>query len=200
MDVPGQDEEAEAPTIILTVTYPPTYPDIPPDLTITSPQNAPKYPYLTLPDDAPYLLSTLSDSISESLGQAMIFTLISTLKENTETLITERLSAVQAEEDKERAKAEEAENVKFHGEAVTRERFLEWRMRFREEQERLEEESKRVEEEGMGKKEIARSKEVKLTGKQLWDQGLVGKVEEEEEGGEEESHALMGVERLKVGE
>ena len=130
----------------------------------------------------------------------MIFTLISTLKENTETLITERLSAVQAEEDKERAKAEEAENAKFHGEAVTSERFLEWRMRFREEQERLEEESRRVEEEGMGKKEIARSKEVKLTGKQLWEQGLVGKVEEEEEGGEEESHALMGVERLKVGE
>ena len=129
----------------------------------------------------------------------MIFTLISTLKENTETLITERLFAVQVEEDKERAKAEEVENAKFHGEAVTRERFLEWRMRFREEQERLEEESRRVEEEGMGKKEIARSKEVKLTGKQLWEQGLVGKVEEEE-GGEEESHALMGVERLKVGE
>ena len=53
----------------------------------------------------------------------------------------------------------------------------------------------------MGRKEVERRKEVKLTGKQLWERGLVGKVEEDEEGGEEEDRdALSGVESLKFGE
>ncbi|KAL2043636.1 hypothetical protein N7G274_003943 [Stereocaulon virgatum] len=198
LDVPGQDDEAKAPTIILTVTYPPTYPDTPPDLSIASSPNGPKPPHLALPDDAPHLLSTLSETITDSLGAAMIFTLISTLKETTEALITTRLSALRAAEDDERALAEEAENAKFHGEAVTRERFLEWRARFREEMERVEEERVRGEEEAMGKKEMARRGEVRATGRQLWERGLVGKVDEEE--GEEERDALSGVEGLRVGE
>ena len=130
----------------------------------------------------------------------MIFTLISTLKDNTENLISERQKAVQAEEDKERAKAEEVENAKFHGEAVTRESFLAWRKKFLEEMEKIEEDRRKEEEEHMGKKEMARSKEIKLTGKQLWEQGLVGKVEEDEDDGEGERDALDGMERLKVGD
>ena len=70
----------------------------------------------------------------------MIFTLISALKESAEQLIGERLDQVQSEKDMEAAKVEEAENAKFHGEAVTRESFLAWRARFREEMEREEEE------------------------------------------------------------
>ena len=129
----------------------------------------------------------------------MIFTLISTLKENTEDLIAERQKAVQAEEDKERAKAEEAENAKFHGTAVTRESFLAWRESFLKEMEKIEEDRRKEEEEHMGKKEMARSKEIKLTGKQLWEQGLIGKVDEDEGDGEERD-ALDGMERLKVGD
>lgn len=181
-------------TLILTVAYPSSYPDIAPNLDITFPQNAPRISQLSLPEDKPHLLSSIDETITESMGQAMIFTLISALKESAEQLIGERLDEVQAEKDKEAAKIEEAENAKFHGEAVTRESFLAWRAKFRDEMDREEEERRRVEEEGKTKK--ARAEEGKMSGRELWERGLVGKVEEED--GEED--ALKGVEGLKVGE
>lgn len=179
-------------TIMLTVAYPESYPDVGPSLDITFPPNAPKLPQLSLPDDKAHLLSSVDETITESMGQAMIFTLISALKESAEQLIGERLDHVQAEKDKEAAKVEEAENAKFHGEAVTRESFLAWRARFREEMEREEDERRRVEDEGKSRK--ARVEEAKMSGRELWERGLVGKTEEEE--GEED--ALKGVEKLKI--
>lgn len=194
LDVPGQDEEAEIPTLVLTVAYPESYPDVAPSLDITFPPNAPRMLQLSLPEDKPHLLSSIDERITESMGQAMVFTLISALKESAELLIGERLNEVQAEKDKEAAKLEEVENAKFHGEAVTRESFLTWRARFREEMEREEEERRRVEEEGKSKK--LKIEEGKMSGRELWEKGLVGKVEEED--GEED--ALKGVEGLKVGD
>ncbi len=126
----------------------------------------------------------------------MIFTLISALKESAELMIAERLDQVQAERDKEAAKAEEVENAKFHGEAVTRESFLAWRAKFREEMEREDDERRRVEEEGKSRK--VRVEEAKMSGRELWERGLVGKVEEEE--GEGEEDALRGVKELRVAE
>ena len=124
----------------------------------------------------------------------MIFTLISALKESAEQLIGERLDEAQAEKDQEAAKVEEVENAKFHGEAVTRDTFLAWRARFRGEMEREEEERSRVEEEGKSRK--VKIEEGKMTGREMWERGLVGKVEEED--GEED--ALKGVEGLKIGD
>ena len=123
----------------------------------------------------------------------MIFTLISALKESAEQLIRNRLDEAQAEKDQEAAKAEEAENAKFHGEAVTRDSFLAWRATFRAEMEREEEERRRVEEEGKSRR--VKIEEGKMTGRELWERGLVGKGEEED--GEED--ALIGVEGLQVG-
>lgn len=155
-------------------------------------------PQLSLPDDKSHLISSIEETMTESMGQAMIFTLISALKESAEQLIVERLDEVQAEKDREAAKAEEAENAKFHGEAVTRESFLAWRARFREEMDREDEERRRVEEEGKSRK--VKVEEAKMSGRELWERGLVGKVEEEEEEEEGEEDALKGVEGLKVGE
>ena len=152
-------------------------------------------PHLSLPEDKPHLLSSIDETITESMGQAMIFTLISALRESAEQLIGERLDAVQAEKDKEAAKAEEAENAKFHGEAVTRESFLAWREKFRDEMEKEEEERRRLEEEGKSRK--VKVEEGKMSGRELWVRGLVGKMEEEEDG---EEDALKGVEGLRVGE
>ena len=123
----------------------------------------------------------------------MIFTLVTTLKESAETLISDRQKAKQAVKDKEARKAEEAENAKFQGEAVTRESFLKWREEWRkelEEEQRLREEK---EEEARKKKTGPAGKiEERLTGRQLWERGLVGKYEEDEDGVEE------GVAELKV--
>ena len=107
-----------------------------------------------------------------------------------------RVEAEQVEKDREAAQAEEKENAKFHGEAVTRERFLAWRERFFEEQRMREEDEKRLEEESgtRGKKVVREEK--KMTGRELWEKGLVGKVDDEE--GNEERDALAEVEKLAV--
>jgi len=109
---------------------------------------------------------------------AMIFTLVTVIKDSAELLITERQNAKQALVEIAAAKAEEEENKKFQGEAVTRETFLAWREKFRKE---MEDEKKRKEEEKEleDKKKRIVKEEKKLTGKELWQQGLVGKTEDD---------------------
>ena len=181
------------------VTYPSKYPDLPPILDITYPKDAAKPDHLSLPEDTPQLLSSLEETIQDSLGAAMIFTLISTLKDSAESLIASRVAALQQEADKEAAQAEERENAKFHGEAVTRESFLAWRQKFFEEQMLKEAEERRLDDESGARGKKIVKEEKKLTGRELWESGLVGKVEEDGEGdGDEERDALAGVERLAV--
>lgn len=123
---------------------------------------------------------------------AMIFTLVTVLKDSAELLITERQNAKQVLADIEAAKVEEAENKKFQGEAVTRESFLAWREKFRREAE--EEAQKKAEEkEAEDKKKRVAKEEKKLTGKELWQQGLVGRMDEDEEDGEE-----VDIQKLKI--
>ena len=193
-----------AATLLLTVAYPPAYPDEAPTLELSPPPNAPpnKYPFLDIAEDKARLLSALEPTISENLGMAMIFTVVSTLKDSAELLIAERQAAAQAVKDVEAAEAEEEENRKFHGTAVTRESFLEWRERFRGEMEEGEE-RRREEKEAEDKRKRVKVEE-RLTGRQLWEKGLVGKVDEDED--EDEDHeeggkdGLEGMERLKVHE
>ena len=166
-------------TLLLTVTYPGTYPDIPPDLTLSAPPDAPKHTHLDIQDDRTRLLSALQPVIDENLGMAMIFTLVSTLKDSAELLISERQAAAQSLKDIVAARAEEEENRKFHGTAVTRETFLAWRDRFRKEMAEAEE-KRREDKEAEDKKRRIKAED-RLTGKQLFEKGLVGKVEEDEE-------------------
>jgi RNAse (barnase) inhibitor barstar len=172
-------------TIILNVSYPPNYPDEAPRLDLTQLPNAPKHVYLDIQEDKQRLLDSLADTIEENVGMPMIFTLITVLKDSAELLITERQNAKQALADMAAAKAEEAENLKFQGEAVNRETFLAWRASFRQE---MQDEKRRKEEEREleDKKKRIVKEEKRLTGKELWQQGLVGKAEEsDDEDGDE---------------
>ncbi|KAF2691338.1 RWD-domain-containing protein [Lentithecium fluviatile CBS 122367] len=181
--------------IILNVKYTTNYPDEAPDLDLTQPPNAPKHPYLDIQSDKSHLLSALSTTIPDNLGMQMIFTLVMCLKDSAEALINERQNAKQHALEMEAAKAEEEENRKFQGEAVTRESFLKWREKYR--RELREEEQKREEEAETEAKKKGRKEEKKLTGKELWTQGLVGKGGDEEDEGEG-MDALAGMEKLKV--
>jgi len=180
------------PTLLLTVTYPSSYPDIPPLLDISAPPNAPKNALFNVPADKEQLLATLEPTIEENMGMAMVFTLVSTLKDSVEALVAERAAAAQAVKDMEVAKAEEEENRKFHGMRVTRESFLKWREGFRKEME----DEQRIKEEREGEERKKKGvKDDRLTGKELWERGMVGKVDEDEEEGE----ATTGMQGLKVG-
>jgi hypothetical protein len=159
LDVTNRDgDETEPPTLILQVSYPEDYPDVAPGLEIMTPPNAPKHPHLDIQEDRALLHEALDPSIEENMGMAMVFTLVSTLKDSAELLIAERQAAVQALKEVEAAKAEEEENRKFQGTAVTRESFLEWRERFQAELAE-EERRKREEKEAEEKKKKASARE-----------------------------------------
>lgn len=195
LDLPKEaEDETPNPIILLNVRYPPDYPDVAPVLDITQPPNAPKHHQLDIQDDKARLLEALQPSIEESMGMAMVFALVSTLKDAAELLVAERQQAVQAVLDVEKAHAEEEENRKFEGEKVTRETFLAWRERFVTEMQD-DAERKVVEQEAEDKKKRVKVEEKKLTGRQLWEQGLAGKVVEEDEDGED---AVASVKALKV--
>lgn len=124
---------------------------------------------------------------------AMVFTLVSTLKDVAELLIADRMRAAEAIREVEAQKAEEEENKKFHGTAVTRESFLQWRdgfMKEIEDAERKAQEDKEAED----KKKRGPKEEKKMSGRELWVKGLVGKVDEDYEDGD----VTDGVEKMKI--
>ncbi|KAI4114443.1 MAG: hypothetical protein LQ345_004780 [Seirophora villosa] len=181
-------------TLLLTVTYPSSYPDEPPFLDLSLPPSAPKPLHLDLTLDRAPLLSSLTPTITENLGMAMVFTLVATLQEEIEKLIRDRIAAVQKAKDREAEEAEVKENAKFHGERVTRESFLAWREKFQAEIAAREEDEERARKEGESRVRGAK-KEDKLTGRELWEKGMVGKETEEEDLAAMEE----GVEGMKVG-
>ena len=125
----------------------------------------------------------------------MVFTLVTTLKDAAEVLISDRVRQVEEVREIEVRKKEEEENRRFHGTVVNRERFLEWREKFRRDMEQKERKAREEEEVEEKKKRGGKVEEKKLTGRQLWEKGLVGKVDEEDIDGED-AVAAMG--KLKI--
>lgn len=167
-----------------------------PELEISAPPNAPRHPRLDIQEDRGLLLEALQPTIEENMGMAMVFTLVSALKELAEQLMAERVNAVHALKEVEAAKAEEEENRKFQGTAVTPESFLEWRDKFMkeiEEKERKEREEEEASDKKLTKKAPAKE-EKKLTGRQLWERGLAGKADFDED----YEDAMPPVEKMKI--
>ncbi|ODA81892.1 hypothetical protein RJ55_00397 [Drechmeria coniospora] len=194
LDLPGEEEDQdEAPKFILQVRYPEDYPDLAPHLDILALPNPPAHPYFSVADDRDQLLAGLDETIQENLGMAMIFTLVSALKEAAEQLVQDRKDVDAKVREEVLLAAEREENKKFHGTQVTPETFHTWRASFMQE---MEEKERREEEERLAELKRAKVKEpVKLTGRQLWERGLIGKVDDEEG---EEGMPTEGMEKLQV--
>ncbi|KAH6604805.1 endo alpha-1 [Trichoderma cornu-damae] len=196
LDIPDEEspeDGEEPPSFLLSVRYPDEYPDVAPRLDIIAPPNAPSHPHFSVGDDRDRLLANLGDTIQENLGMAMVFTLYSTLKDAAEQLVQDRKDADAKVKEEELLAAEREENKKFHGTPVTPETFLRWREGFLRE---MEEQRARDEEERLAELKKAKAKEpVRLTGRQLWERGLAGKGDDEDDG---EAVLADGVEQLKV--
>jgi len=149
-----QDEEAPS-VLALNVKYTPNYPDELPEFHVESIEGE-----LT-DEQRERIVSTLTASAEESIGMAMIFTMVSMLQEELYQVISEGKQArIEAELAKVRL-AEEAENRKFKGTPVTVELFLSWKMKFDKEMADKEQEAKgRIKTDG----------KPKLTGRQLFEQ------------------------------
>ncbi|POS83286.1 hypothetical protein EPUL_003780, partial [Erysiphe pulchra] len=174
------DEDTEPLQIILSVKYPPDYPDVPPILEILRSPDGSTHPFFNITEDANDLLNSLTETIDENIGMAMIFAIVSTLKENAENLISIRQQEWQQEQNEKFMEAERKENSKFHGTPVTPETFASWRKNFISEMEELK--KKRQEMEELAEKKKGKVKEIIpiYTGKQLWMKGMVGKLDYEE--------------------
>lgn len=133
--------------------------------------------------DKEELLASIKDVVEENLGMAMVFTIYSAVKDNAEQLIMDRQAAEQKGQEAKVLAAEAKENEKFHGTPVTPETFTTWRDEFMAELEaqRLKEE----EELEASEKKKNRGKEVvvQMTGRQLWERGLAGKIEDDDDDG-----------------
>ncbi|KAI2466375.1 RWD-domain-containing protein [Annulohypoxylon bovei var. microspora] len=187
------EETTEPPTLILYVRYPEDYPDEAPFLDLSPPQNAALYPHFSVAADKEQLLKGLEDIIQDNLGIPMIFTLVATLKEEAEQLIADRKAAAAKVKEEVLLAAEREENKKFHGTPVTPETFMKWREGFLKE---MEEKAQQEEDERLAELKKARVKEpVKLSGRQLWERGLVGKVDE---GDDDEGIPPEQLENLKI--
>ncbi len=195
LDIPDDEEAAEPPVMLLTVRYPEDYPDKAPLLELTAPLNSTPHQYLNIAEDKDRLLQELEATVEENLGMAMVFTLVSAVKEAAEQLAVERREAAAKAHEEAVLAAEREENKKFHGTPVNRDTFLKWREGFLKE---LEETRIREEEERLAEMKKARIKEpAKLTGKQLWERGLATAGQEEVD---EDGVPTDEVQKLKVGD
>jgi hypothetical protein len=195
LDIPGEEDldESEKPSFLLQVRYPDEYPDKAPHLDILAPPNAFTHDHFNVADDREQLLAGLTETIEENIGIAMIFTIVSALKEAAEQLVQDRKDAEAKVHEEAALAAEREENKKFQGTPVNPETFMKWREGFLKE---MEEQRLREEEERLAELKKAKVKEpVKLTGKQLWERGLAGKVDE---GDEDDDVPTEGVEALTV--
>lgn len=193
LDLP--DDNEEPPVLLLTVRYPEQYPDKAPHLELSAPQGSTPHEFLNISEDKEQLLKGLESTIEENLGMAMVFTIVSALKEAAEQLVESRKEAAAKAHEEAILAAEREENKKFHGTPVTRETFMKWREAFLKE---MEEARIKEEEEKAAEMKKARIKEpVRLTGKQLWQQGLATTAQEE---ADDDGVPVDGVQKLKVGD
>lgn len=164
--------------IALTVRYPDDYPDKAPHLDLSA-EDESKHPLFSISDAKDDLLKSLEPVIEENLGMAMVFTLVTTVKEEAEQVaIKAREVEIKAHEEA-ALEAERKENEKFQGAAVTRESFLSWREGFLKE---MEEQRQKEEEERLAEMKKAKIKEpARMSGRQLWESGLA-KGEEIDDG------------------
>ncbi|EPS36731.1 hypothetical protein H072_9707 [Dactylellina haptotyla CBS 200.50] len=194
LEEPNVDVDAEgyeAPTILLRVTYTPKYPEEAPVLAFSLPSS--DHP-LTFPEDEEPLQAALDTAVEENMGMAMVFTLTTTLKEAAETILRSRAEEAQRVRDEVARIEEEKEMEKFRGELVTKEVFEKWREAFLKEQKEKKEAEDREREEAEAKsgKKSGNTSGVglggkKLTGRDLFERGLAGGVDDDDDGEDEET-------------
>lgn len=117
------------------------------------------------------LLIKLNEESELNLGIPMIFSLITLLKEESELLFENKLNFKNQEFEKKRRLQELKEQEKFHGTKVTKESWNKWRNDFRKEM--------KIEE--IDKNRFKKMHNGKLTGKQIFEQGLANDGNEEVE-------------------
>lgn len=108
------------------------------------------------------------------LGMQMCFALLTSIKDHCESWFQEQFENLEKEHERELQEREKEEQRKFLGTAVTPKSFLEWRAKFRKEF--------KIDERDSSRRSLMHHG--RLTGRQIFEEGLAGEEEEEEPNGE----------------
>lgn len=145
-------------TLHLLVTYTDTYPETMPELEFEDDSITGELSSQQLST----LMSEIKALAEESLGMAMVFTVIMHIKDNLDSLAEQKLQRITQEETARKVLEEEKENAKFHGTSVTPESFMKWKKAFDREIALKDKERLRLEE----------LKKKKPTGRMMFEQDL----------------------------
>jgi hypothetical protein len=176
----------------LTIRYPETYPEVIPELDLDSiteevdleadydseddEQTIASKRAINLAEtvefskeDLHVLTSKLVEEANMQIGIPMIFALVTQLKDDAEALFTQNLNLKQTQYNKKREEQDMLEQKKFQGTPVTKESFGKWRSEFR----------KEMNIEGKTAERFKLMHNGKLSGKEIFEQGLAGDEEDE---------------------
>ncbi|BEI85924.1 hypothetical protein CcaverHIS002_0602110 [Cutaneotrichosporon cavernicola] len=165
-------------TVALVVTYPPTYPDVIPELEF---EEIDVESGELRDGEADELVKHLNIVAEESLGMAMTFTLATAAREALSALIVAR-QVREREEDDARTKAyEEAEAAKTKGTPVTHDSYEKWRVAFMKELDvrRAKNEDERVRALSAKEREDVKRKNARPSGRQLFETSKVSATSDE---------------------
>jgi len=175
-----QTRKIRAIQLILTVKYPHEYPEVVPELAI----HASKGSINEMEEET--LLNALRNSGEESIGMAMVFTLVSQLQDYLRILVDDRVE-LRKQEAADKARREvEAEEARTKGTPVTPATFAGWKKRFAKDMATtlVAEEEERIKAMSPKEREEYKKNKVKPTGRQLFerDRNFGADDEEGEEG------------------
>ena len=177
----------------LHVILPPTYPEVLPDLSLSLTPDSPRSAITK--DQFPGIVGKLNTTAEENLGIAMIFTLVSILKETLEELLIstetkeKEAKRIAEEREKQRLRDEVEQQIRnIRRTPVTYELFLEWKSRF--DAWKVEQKKRGVDVENVRgrNREKERREENRLTGREVF---VKMKAELEEGFEEDEEDGLM---------
>jgi len=156
------DEELR---ILLHVEYPPDYPEVIPNFTLT-----PQEGELSSAEETS-LIQKITTSAEESLGMAQTFSIVSALVEGIGETVQRRVREREEAQARKEREIEEAELRRKQGTAVTQESFLAWRVKFLKEQAvlKIKREEDKMKELSNKEKEEHKKFAGRLSGRQLFE-------------------------------
>jgi len=167
-------------TLLLKVHYPQDYPDVIPDLDLATTRGE------LSNEEEQTLMDRLKATAEESIGMAMVFTLVSQLQESIQDLVSTRIKR-REQEGTDAAKREiEKEEARTRGTPVTFTSFAGWKRKF--DQERLrnaaQEDEEKMKAMSPKEREEYKKNKLKLTGRQIFERGKIADEEDTaDEGG-----------------
>ncbi|KAJ3367727.1 hypothetical protein HDU91_001132 [Kappamyces sp. JEL0680] len=184
----------------LLVEFTPNYPEQVPGLEIES-------IYLTDPERQE-VHDQAMEQCRETVGDAMIYTICSWLKERIEKVIEDRMARLELEHEQAKARAEEEEKKRYQGTKVTPESFLVWQKAFVEEAKTLLKQGRPLSMAFQAALAVEKliSTNTKPTGKQLFEQADASLLKSDEAYGDEgaevevDASLLHGMQNMDIEE